>query len=100
MRISRTDREDLEVLDLLMVAQGEHKRLGVTLAVSQQEQPGGGGEGNSHFKTSAEEKPELLLLLSFFSPVHLALLDDHLMSLLSHDPTVEPDLGPVDHWKT
>lgn len=22
------------------------------------------------------------------------------MSLLSHDATVEPDLGPVDHWKT
>ena len=35
--LSRTDREDLEVLDLLMVAQGEHKRLGITLTVPQQE---------------------------------------------------------------
>lgn len=32
-----TDRKDLEVLDLLMVAQGEHECLGITLTVPQQE---------------------------------------------------------------
>lgn len=32
-----TDRQDLEVLDLLVVAQGEHERLGITLTVPQQE---------------------------------------------------------------
>lgn len=33
----KTYRQDLEVLDLLMVAQGEHERPGITLAVPQQE---------------------------------------------------------------
>lgn len=33
----KTYRKDLEVLDLLMVAQGEHERPGITLAVPQQE---------------------------------------------------------------
>lgn len=32
-----TDRKDLEVLDLLVVAQGEHECLGITLTVPQQE---------------------------------------------------------------
>lgn len=33
----KTYGKDLEVLDLLMVAQGEHERPGITLAVPQQE---------------------------------------------------------------
>lgn len=33
------------MLDLLMVAQGEHKRLGITLTVPQQEQPEEEGKG-------------------------------------------------------
>lgn len=37
MLYNRTYRKDLEVLDLLMVAQGEHERPGITLAVAQQE---------------------------------------------------------------
>lgn len=37
MLYNRTYRKDLEVLDLLMVAQGEHERPGITLAVPQQE---------------------------------------------------------------
>lgn len=34
---NEADRKDLEVLDLLMVAQGEHECLGITLTVPQQE---------------------------------------------------------------
>lgn len=34
-----------------------------------------------------------------FSPVYLALLDDHFMGFLSHDAAVKPHLCPVDHWK-
>lgn len=34
---SVTNRKDLEVLDLLVVAQGEHERPGITLTVPQQE---------------------------------------------------------------
>lgn len=47
--------------DLLVVAQGQDKRLGVTLTVSQQEQP-----------------------------VYLSLLHDHLVGLFSNNATMEP----------
>lgn len=47
------------MLDLLMVAQGEHKRLGITLTVPQQEQPEEEGGKRSLFKTVGEEKPPL-----------------------------------------
>lgn len=52
------------------------------------------------FNTSAKETPEFSAATECFSPVYLALLDDHFVAFLSHDATVKPYLGPVDHWKT
>lgn len=60
-------RENLEVLDLLMVAQGEHKCLGIALTVPQQEKP-----------------------------IYLALLYDHFMGFFSHYTTMKPRLCSVD----
>lgn len=81
------------MLDLLVVAQGEHKRLGITLTVSQQEQPG----GKKAFLTPLRRKN--WSFSAGLSPVHLALLDDHFVGFLSHDAAMKPHLCPVDHWK-
>lgn len=32
-------------------------------------------------------------------PVYLTLLNNHFVGFLSHDPTVEPQLGPVNYWR-
>lgn len=60
-------RKDLEVLYFLVVAQGEHKRLWITLAVPQQEKP-----------------------------IDLALLHDHFMGFFSHYATMKPHLCSVN----
>lgn len=59
------------------------------------------GGKKSPFNTSAKEKAELRCCDSqLFSPVYLALLDDHLVGFLPHDATMKPHLCPVDHWET
>lgn len=61
-------RQDLEVFNLLVMAQCQYKRLWITLAVTKEEQP-----------------------------VHETLLLDDPVRLLAGDTSMEPMLSPVNH---
>lgn len=86
------------MLNLLVMAQGEDKRLWVALTVSQQEQSI--RQIKKAVTMQVQRAPPGGSRMCNVSPIHLALLDDHAVGLLSSDPPVEPQLCPVNHWKT
>lgn len=87
------------MFDFLVMAQREHKRLGVTLTDSHQKQPAQQervGEKNKLVKTTAGVANRNIHVLHPTVPVYLSLLVDDAMGFFSGYPAVEPQLSYVD----
>lgn len=95
------------MFDFLVMAQREHKRLGVTLTDSHQKQPAQRETGDTttkknkkSVKTSAGVVNKNIHVLHPALPVYLSLLVDDAMGFFSGYPAVEPQLSHVDDCRT